>query len=180
MGKETKKDELTWWYSLPNFIIAGYPKNPQENPNPSGSGGERDNPGSQPAPDSIFSTFSGSFPFGGPPSFDFNPFGSSPFPNGPPSGPSFGFGIPPSASGSPPNSFDIDFDEIIKILKGLQSPDDKTDSDDKPVDPDMNSNTTEGIIEVDTTMDPSETTATPDSTEQPMPTTTMTKPSEKP
>lgn len=94
-------------------------------------------------------------PFGPPPSFGFNPFGPSTFGGNP-----FGFGgSPPQGPGSAPpsNAFDIDFDEILRILKGLQTPDEDTDpkAADEPTNPDMDKNTTEGIIEVDTTMDPS-------------------------
>lgn len=95
--------------------------------------------------------------FGGPPATFGNPFGS-PFPSGGGGGPggnTFSFEISPPGG---PNSLGIDFDEILRILKELQAKDSGKDAGkEQPqpgMNPDLDSNTTQGIIDVDTTMDP--------------------------
>lgn len=114
---------------------------------------------------------------GGPPSFG-NPFESI-FPStGVPSGGNtFSFEISPTGEESNPLGFDLN--EILRILKELQSKDNgdtgSGDGDEKQQNPDLN--TTQTIIDVDTTMSPTTDESITESTAQP---TTMAMPTEKP
>lgn len=105
-------------------------------------------------------------------------FGNPFEPSGGAGGNPFTFEISPAG----PNSSPIDFDEIIRILKGLQGPkEEEADKDKKAgsgdtepaaMNPDSESNTTEGIIDVDTTLAPT--------TEESMTDSTPSMPTEKP
>lgn len=171
---------------FPFAIDLGRRGGPSQKPQDSPSNGQQpQQPGDDSAPSNFFPSFGGGFGgfggggspvpefdtrFGGPPTSFGSPYGPS-FPAGG-DGHTFSFEISPSAGGGATNPFGIDLDEILRILKELQEKD--KDEAGSGMNPDLDSQTTEGIIEVDTTMTPTTGESMPESTPQPEMTMTTT------